>query len=91
MLSDATTDCPDERYRSEQERMTQVWVGESRRSTRVPLNVVFSAQGISESLTSDGVTIVVNLHGALINCSFPMQVGLKIEIHVISTGQEHSR
>ena len=67
--------------------MTQVWVGESRRSTRVPLKVVLSAQGISEPLRCDGETIVVSLHGALIYCSVPLHVGLKIEIHVVITGK----
>ena len=40
--------------------MSQVCVGESRRSTRVPLKVVISARGITEPLTCDGETIVVN-------------------------------
>ena len=39
---------------------------DSRRSTRVPLKVVLSALGLSERLTCDGETIVVNRHGALI-------------------------
>jgi len=48
---------------------------ESRRSTRVALNVVIEAQGLSEPLTFEGETIVVNLHGALISTS----VGLRVE------------
>ena len=40
---------------------TPVWVGESRRSTRVPLKVVISAQGITEPRTCDGETVVVYL------------------------------
>lgn len=67
--------------------MPQVFVGESRRSTRVPLKVVISAQGITEPLTCGGETIVVNCHGALIYCTVPLHVGLKIEIHVIITGK----
>lgn len=59
--------------------------GESRRSTRVALKVVIAAQGIIEPLTSDGETIIVNRHGALIFCTAPLRVGLKIEIHVIMT------
>jgi hypothetical protein len=57
--------------------------GESRRSTRVPLKVVISAQAVSEPLTCDGETIVVNRHGALISSTVPLPMGLKIEIHVI--------
>jgi hypothetical protein len=59
--------------------------GESRRSTRVPLKVVVSAQAVSEPLTCDGETIVVNCHGALISSTVPLLMGLKIEIHVIMT------
>jgi len=59
--------------------------GESRRSTRVALKVVIAARGISEQLTSDGETIVVNRHGALIFCTAPLRTGLEIEIYVIIT------
>jgi hypothetical protein len=60
-------------------------VGEARRSTRVALKIRLAAQLISEPLTCDGETIVVNRHGALICCSAPLRVGLEIEIHVIIT------
>lgn len=59
--------------------------GESRRSTRVPLKVVMSAKGLGEPLTCDGETIVVNRHGALVSCTVPLRMGLKIEVHVIMT------
>lgn len=59
--------------------------GEARRSTRVPLKVVISAQGLSEPLTCDGETVVVNRHGALVSCTVPLRMALKIEIHVIMT------
>jgi hypothetical protein len=65
--------------------MAEVRVGESRRSTRVPLKVVISAQGLNEPLTCDGETIVVNRHGALISSTAPLRMGLKIEVHVIMT------
>ena len=65
--------------------MSQVRVGELRRSTRVALKVVIATQGISEPLTSDGETIVVNRHGALIFCKAPLRVGLEIEIRVVIT------
>jgi hypothetical protein len=58
---------------------------ESRRSTRVPLKVVIVAQSLTEPLTCDGETIVVNRHGALISSSVQLRVGMKIEIHVIMT------
>lgn len=59
--------------------------GPGRRSTRVPLKVVISAQGLNERLTCDGETIVVNRHGALISSTVPLRVGIRIEIHVIIT------
>jgi hypothetical protein len=65
--------------------MAEVRVAESRRSTRVSLKVIISAQGVSEPLTSDGETIVVNRHGALISSTVPLRMGLKIEVHVIMT------
>jgi hypothetical protein len=58
---------------------------DSRRSTRVPLKVVISAQGVSEPLTCDGETLIVNRHGALISSTVPLRMGLKIEVHVIMT------
>jgi hypothetical protein len=58
---------------------------ESRRSTRVPLKVVIKAQSLTEPLTCDGETIVVNRHGALISSGIPLRVGMEIEIHVIMT------
>jgi hypothetical protein len=61
--------------------------GESRRSTRVPLKVVISAEGVSEPLTCDGETVVVNGHGALISSTVPLRLGLKIEVHVIITAK----
>jgi hypothetical protein len=59
---------------------------ESRRSTRVPLKLVIEAQSITEHLTCEGETIVVNLHGALISTSVALSVGMKIKIHVYLTG-----
>jgi hypothetical protein len=68
-----------------QGRMFQKHVRDSRRSTRVPLKVVIVAQSLTEPLTCDGETIVVNRHGALLSSSAPLRVGMKIEIHVILT------
>src|ERR1700757_3578396 len=59
--------------------------GESRRSTRVPLKIIIVAQSLSEPLTCDGETIIVNRHGALISSTVPLPVGMKVEIHVILT------
>lgn len=61
--------------------------GESRRSTRVALKIVISVHGLSEPLTCDGETIVVNRHGALISSSVPLRVGMKIEIQVVPTSK----
>lgn len=60
---------------------------ESRRSTRVSLNVIIETQGITEPLVCDAETIVVNLHGALISTAVPFAVGMKIMIHVYLTGK----
>lgn len=65
-------------------------IGNMRRSTRVVLNIAITAQGIGEPLTCDGETIVVNRHGALIFCTAPLRVGLKIEIYVIITDKRAS-
>jgi hypothetical protein len=60
-------------------------VGESRRSTRVPIKVMIEARGVTQTLTCDGETIIVNLHGALISTDVPLRVGMKIQIHVFMT------
>ena len=58
---------------------------ESRRSTRVRLKVVIEANSVTEPLTCDAETIVVNCHGALISTAVPLRVGMKIQINVIPT------
>lgn len=58
---------------------------ESRRSTRVPLKLLIAAQGVSEPLTCEAETIIVNCHGALISCAVPLRLEMKIEIRVIIT------
>ena len=60
---------------------------ESRRSTRVSLTVTIDACGISEPLSSEGETIMVNLHGALISTPVVLKVGTIIEIEVYLTGK----
>jgi len=62
-------------------------VRESRRSTRVRLKVRIDAQSLTEPLTCEGETIVVNRHGALISATVPLRVGMRIKIHVILTGE----
>ena len=59
---------------------------ESRRSTRVPLKVVIR-EWITKSLTCEGETIVVNLHGALISTAVALSKGMRIEIQVHLTGK----
>jgi len=49
------------------------------------LKIVIVAQGLSDPITCEGETIVVNRHGALISTARPLRVGMKIEIHVILT------
>ncbi len=58
---------------------------ESRRSTRVRLKVRIEALGMSEPLTCEGETFVVNLHGALILTAVALRVVMRIWIHVIPT------
>jgi hypothetical protein len=57
-------------------------VRESRRSTRVRLKVAIEAHGLSEPVSCEGETIVVNLHGALILTAVALSVGMKISIRV---------
>ena len=42
---------------------------------------------MSESVTCEGETFVVNLHGALILTTIALRVGMKIGIHVLLTGK----
>ena len=58
---------------------------ETRRSTRVRIKIRIEAEGVSEHLTCEGETIVVNRHGALVLTTVPLRVGMRIEIHVILT------
>jgi hypothetical protein len=60
---------------------------ESRRSTRVPLKVMIKTQGITEPLTCEGETIVINLHGALISTAVPLGKDMRIEIEVNLMGK----
>ena len=62
-------------------------VGESRRSTRVPLQILITLLGLEEPLTCDGETITVNRHGALISSSVPLHIESKIAIHVVLTSK----
>ena len=62
-------------------------VRESRRSTRVRIKVRIEALGVSEPLTCEGETVVVNLHGALILTAVALRVGMKIGIHVLLTDE----
>ena len=62
-------------------------VGESRRSTRVSLQILISVLSLTEPVTCDGETIVVNRHGALISSSVPFRIGMRIAILVIPTGK----
>lgn len=60
---------------------------EQRRSTRVPLKVIIKAHGVTQPLTCEGETIVVNLHGALVATTVLLTVGTVIEIEVYLTGK----
>src|SRR6266852_1571339 len=60
---------------------------ESRRSARVPLKVVITIEGGTETRTCDGETIVVNLQGALIATAIGLRTGMRISIQVYVTGK----
>jgi hypothetical protein len=61
--------------------------GESRRSTRVPLQILITLLSLDEPLTCEGDTITVNRHGAFISSSVPLRVEMKIGVHVILTNE----
>ena len=58
---------------------------EARRSTRVSLKLQIVVEGGAESLTCEGETAVVNLHGALISTATRLRVGMRISVHVVLT------
>src|SRR4051812_16830629 len=66
---------------------------ESRRSTRVPLDtsieVSIEVDGKPGSLPFNGVTVVVNLHGALIRTLKPLELGSTIYLRLLN-GEECS-
>jgi hypothetical protein len=61
---------------------------ESRRSSRVPLKLVIDVEDLSQRLTCEGETVLVNLHGALISTTVALSVGMKLSIHVYLTGKD---
>ena len=56
--------------------------GESRKSTRVRLKILVEVQGVTEPLTCEGETVIVNLNGALILTAVALRVGMKVLVHV---------
>ena len=58
---------------------------EHRRNTRVPLDVSVEVEG--ESGWVKGVTVVVNLHGALIRTVQPLRLGSRIRVTVYLTAK----
>lgn len=58
---------------------------ESRRSFRVPLKVAIGVEGGAGSLTCEGETVVVNLHGALLSTTIGLNLGMRISLHVYLT------
>lgn len=60
---------------------------ESRRSCRVPLKVVIAIEDGADGRTSEGETIVVNLHGALMATAIGLTTGMGISIHVYLTDE----
>jgi hypothetical protein len=68
-------------------RMSTRIAGKFRRSTRVPLRIVISVQGLSEPVSCNGETVTVNRHGALIVSAIPLHIEVKIEILVVRPRQ----
>ena len=60
---------------------------DSRRSTRVSLKITVEVEGLAQKLRTEGETVVVNLHGALISTTTALHVGMAISIHVYLTGK----
>lgn len=58
---------------------------ELRRSTRVPIRVRIEVR--ATGLSCEGETIVVNLHGALVKTTAPLELGARITLHVQLTGK----
>jgi hypothetical protein len=56
-----------------------------RRSTRVPIRVRIEVQ--ATGVSCDGETVTVNLHGALLKTSVPLELGAQIKLHVHLTGK----
>src|SRR5438477_4736592 len=56
-----------------------------RRSTRVPIRVRIDVQ--ATGLSCEGETSVVNLHGALVRSTGPLELGARITVHVPLTGK----
>jgi hypothetical protein len=54
--------------------------GKFRRSTRVPLRIVISVQGLSDPVSCDAETVTVNRHGAMIVSGIPLHSEVKIEV-----------
>ena len=65
--------------------MTSLSRSEPRRSTRVPIRVQIELHGTEVSC--EGETIIVNLHGALVRTSAPLQLGDRITLRVQLTGK----
>src|SRR5438105_12269340 len=56
-----------------------------RRSTRVAIRVRIEVD--ATGFACEGETIVVNLHGALVNTSSVLELGTRVTIHVQLTGK----
>jgi hypothetical protein len=67
--------------------MKQETTVEQRRSTRVPLEVSIEVDGKTGTLPFRGVTLIVNLHGALIQTVRPLEIGSTIYVRLFN-GEE---
>jgi hypothetical protein len=61
---------------------------ENRRSTRVQLSLTIRVE--AESLSCEGETVVVNLHGAFIRTAVPLKADDRITVQAYLTGKRAS-
>lgn len=57
----------------------------ARRSTRVSLKVTIEVDGLEKTVRTEGETIIVNKHGALISTATELAAGMRISVHVYLT------
>ena len=74
------------------QRLTAFMIlNEHRRSTRIPLELSIEVDGQPGSLPFKGITLIVNLHGALIRTLRPLDEGSNIYIRLVNGNEAQAR